>query len=143
MNKIASISLIELLVTMSILVILTKISFGAFYNLQIENRRQEAHSELIKLKSNLEQMAVSGYFKTTPVQSIMDVVSIPEISSKSITSPNGYYELTISGVDTTLNKYVLTATAKGIQAEKDSACLNITLTVTAEQEDQKLPQGCW
>lgn len=147
-NKLIALSLIELLITMSIVSVLLGISYSTLSSLKLESHRKEAHSELIKLKANIEQTALSGWMNGTPVSSYIDVATILNGQNKTITTPNGYYNIKVSSVSKTgtSSSYTLTATAVGVQA-KDTACPTIALIISADtsgvSEDTRTPTQCW
>ncbi|MGI9214194.1 MAG: type IV pilin protein, partial [Gammaproteobacteria bacterium] len=123
LNKLHAISLLELMITIAIVIILMAISFNSISSLQIENQRKEATSELLKLKSNIEQLAVSGYVGSAQVSSIMDVAA--KINSQNF--PNlKYYNITITITSGTDASYTLIATAKEPLATNDKNCPTIT-----------------
>ncbi len=141
LNKLHAISLLELMITIAIVIILMAISFNSISSLQIENQRKEAHSELIKLKSNIEQLAVSGYVGSTAVHSIMDVAAQLQLSSQFPALK--YYTISISLNSGATTSYTLTATAEEPLATQETTCREITLTVDTNNTDTKGPTGCW
>lgn len=129
-----ALSLIELLVTMSIVTVLLGISYGTLASVKLESRRKEAHSELIKLKANIEQTAISNS------KSVMEIInSLPPQDT-----PNRYYNIKASTTEP--SSYTLTATAIGTQ-EKDKKCPTILLIVSADSsgvsEDKRQSPECW
>lgn len=139
LNKLHAISLLELMITIAIAIILIAISFNSISSLQIENQRKEATSELIKIKSNIEQLAISGYVGSTAVNSIMDVAGT--INSQNFPTLK-YYTITIS-LNAGATSYTLTATATQSLAANDTACTAINLTVDTNNIDTKTPPECW
>lgn len=145
-RDLVALSLIELVATMTILVILTGFTLGGLSKFQVKNRRQEAYSSLIKLKANMEQAAITGTFMQQNVSSVIDVATIlnnngsPQIMS----TINGYYDISVTAVNPSNFGYTLSAAAQGQQALRDDAeCIQIELVVVANKDDQKLPQSCW
>lgn len=154
-NNINGISLIELIATMVIVSILIGVSYGSASGLKIDYRRKEAQNELIKLKANIEQIALSGRMSDgSSVTSSIDVANklATTTSASPIRTPNGYYNITVSNVVSTgaTPGYTLTATpvATGPQA-KDTSCPSISLVILAGQDDIKNPdandptKSCW
>ena len=139
LNKLHAISLLELMITIAIVIILMAISFNSISSLQVENQRKEATSELIKLKSNIEQLAISGYVGSTPVHSIMEVAAQLQLSSQFTTLNLKYYTISINAGATS---YTLTATAKP-SATQDDNCNTIDLIVNTDNIETKSNPGCW
>ena len=135
-KQISAVSLIDLTVTLSMVAILSGISFSTYSKLQIEHRRNEALVKVIKLKNNLQQMAISGG------TSVIDVIN--KISSNQITIPNetdGYYTYQVQ-LDNA--GYTIVATPiTGKSQEKDKTCKTIILRVIEGREDTKDPLECW
>lgn len=155
MNNTNAISLIELIATMVIVSILISVSYGTASGMKIEYRRKEAQNELIKLKANIEQIALSGKMSDgTSVISSIDVANKLAITTSAtpIQTPNGYYSITVSNVlpNGATPGYTLTATpvATGPQA-RDTSCPSISLIILAGQDDIKNPdagdptKSCW
>lgn len=141
-----ALSLIELVATMTILVILTSFTLGGLSKFQVKNRRQEAYSSLIKLKANIEQAAISGTFMQQNVSSVIDVATILNNngSPQIIATPNSYYNISVTAVNAASASYTLSAVAQGQQSLRDDAgCRQINLVVVANKDDQKLPSSCW
>lgn len=142
LNKLHAISLLELMITIAIVIILMAISFNSISSLQVENQRKEATSELIKLKSNIEQLAISGYVGSAPVHSIMDVADQLQLSSQLLKLK--YYTISITLNSGATPSYILTATAiEPLWSQEKEICRKITLTVDAENKDTKEPTECW
>lgn len=148
LNKLHAISLLELMITIAIVIILMAISFNSISSLQVENQRKEATSELIKLKSNIEQLALSGYVDSTPVRSIMQVAHTL-YTNKQIFPSLKYYTISISFTpstatfDTCCSSYTLTATATEPLATQDTTCKIIDLTVNTDNTETKPKPECW
>ncbi len=140
-KKLTAISLIELIVTLSIVSILIGISYSSASGIKMEYRRKEAQSELVKLKSNIEMLAISRQ------TSSLAIANGFLTDNKRITTQNGYYKIKVLSADpiptTRPNPgYILNAVAQGPQA-KDTPCGTISLRVSADQDDEKTPSECW
>ncbi len=151
MNKLNALSLIELIITMTIVSTLIAISSSTLSTLKLESHRKEAHSELIRFKASIEQFAISGRAPDgTPngakVDSSVAVAQKFKDLSKSITTPNNYYNIIVSAVNPsgTTPGYTLTATApSGSPQHKDTPCIAISLQILAGSDDVKTPDICW
>lgn len=140
-KKLTAISLIELIVTLSIVAILIGISYSSASGIKMEYRRKEAQSELVKLKSNIEALAMSGQ------TSSLAIATRFLTDNKRITTQNGYYAIKVLSADpiptTRPNPgYTLNAVAQGPQT-KDTPCKTMSLQVSAGQDDTKTPSECW
>ena len=148
MNKLNALSLIELIITMTIVSTLIAISSSTLSTLKLESHRKEAHSELIRFKASIEQFAISGRAPdgVTPINSSVHMADIFKTQGKSIATPNNYYNITVSAANQTGTPpgYTLTATApSGSSQFKDTPCKTISLTIKAGSEDEKTPTECW
>lgn len=139
LNKLYAISLIEVLITVAIVVVLMAISFNSITSLNVEGKRKEAHGELLKIKSIIEQLAVSGFVNNTPVNNIMDVAAIVQDQNFSNLK---HYTINIS-VATNNRSYTLTAAAIEPLRTQDPSCQNIILEVNINNIETKRPTNCW
>ncbi len=141
-KTLAALSLMELIISLSIVAILSYVSFSSLANVKVGYRRKEAQSELIKLKSSIQEEAVkygcsmvdiANWLNSGSSSGITACTSLPTTVSMPQT-PNGYYTLT-APVDSNHN-IILTATptAGGPQA-KDTSCPLITLCLPPDGSD--------
>lgn len=122
-----AITLIEMVVVLTIIAILAVVAFPSYQTYLIESRRSDA---IVGLRNN--QLLIENYMQqngTTPSSS--DV-------SLAITSPQGFYDLSYTQVDS--ENYELEATAANNSSqEQDTECVTITLI---SQMDTIYPTFC-
>jgi type IV pilus assembly protein PilE len=135
MKKHLAVSLIELLVTLAIIALLLSISFNTLANVKRENRRQEAHGEIIKLKASIEKMAFTNNSSVIDIVSDASMPKLTDDINTHILAPNEYYRLSISDIQTNApTGYTINATAVGSQ-DRDRQCAIISLIISSRRED--------
>jgi len=118
------ITLLELMITVSIIAILASIAYPSFQAHMLKSRRAEALEHLLSAQLKQEEQRVTSGSYTTDF-SKLGGASIDHYTFAS----------TVSGAS-----YTLTATAKsGSPQANDSGCTSLTLN----QQDQKTPANCW
>lgn len=121
-------SLMELLITITIIGILAAIAYPAYTDYLNRTRRSDARVALMNLATYLEHYYTENNSYTGATVAGLGLSS---------TSPEGFYTITISAIAAT--SYTLTATPTGAQAG-DTTCPTLTLTNT----NVKGPStACW
>ena len=123
MRRIVGFTLIELLVVLSTMGILTMIVYPSYLSYMLKTRRGEAKTELIKAQLK---------------QTSLHILNPSYSNDKSQLGLNNseYYLFTIVSASTTT--YSMKAVAQGIQSN-DTTCL----TLSIDQNNNKLPEVCW
>ena len=128
----AGFTLIELMIVVVIIGILAMIAYPAYRNYTVKSKRSDGYSALAAAATDQEKFYSQNMKYATSVEALN---TLNGITSTTLGSPEGYYQITTTGGDT----YTLTATAQEPQASADASCKNLTLTSAG----QKGPSGCW
>jgi len=104
-------TLIELVITISVLALLAGIAIPAYQDYVQRGRRSEAMSQLVEIANRQEQFYSDGNFRYTGTLSVL--------SFDTTSLPGGYYRLSIPTATT--GSYTLRADAQGTQAD-DTNC---------------------
>lgn len=139
-------TLIELMIALVIVAILAGLALPAYQDSVIKSRRSEAKAALLDLQNRMERYFID---KNTYVDAcITGATGCTAANSVlgSITTENGYYELSIPAP--TATAYILKATPKGAQT-KDTKCKTLTLSNTGAKGVEGSPPPtstaaeCW
>lgn len=133
-DKTKGFTLVELVIVLVIVGILSIIIVPAFKDQVRKSRRYDATSTLMSILSAEEQYRMKNTTYGT----------LANVWGGVTTTPEGYYNLSITG--NTATAYVLTATAASTdQALDDEAGVNCgTLTITVNGlSTTKTPNACW
>jgi type IV pilus assembly protein PilE len=133
-KKPSGMTLLELLITLSIIAILTMIGLPLYSQHFIHQNRIEAEITLEKLAASLEQYnTLNNSYKNATLSGL----GIPSTVAK-----NNY---TIAIADATDTDFLLTATPSETQAQKDNACLTLSLNSKGEKGITGAGQmdDCW
>lgn len=125
-------TLVELMITIFIAGILATIMFNSYSGHVKKSRRVDGKQTLLTIQLEQER-----YRATHPTYG-----SLANIGAAT-TSPNGYYNLSVSGTSATA--YTITATATGDQTsdkENGTSCTPLTLTINNGTET-RTPAACW
>lgn len=122
-------TLIELLITIVIVAVLAAIAIPAYTDFITRSRRSEATVALTEM-ANLEEKFFSNNLRYVAVTG-----SLPY----PISTPSGFYNLSILLPLPTTVGYTVRATAQPPQVTDDPNCVTISLTSVGV----KTPNGCW
>lgn len=146
MRRHAGFTLIEMLITVTILAILSRIAYVSYVSYSMRTAHADAKNALVNAAQVLER-CYSQYFYylngtgQTPC---------PIVANTSITSPNGYY--TITPTTLTATSYTLTAKPNSgtiVGDNKDLQCATFTLNnagtkgYTGTAPPAPDPHSCW
>ena len=134
MVKLNGVTLFELLITLSIIAILTMISFPIYTQHFIHENRIEAEIALEKLAANLEQYnTLNNTYKDATLSALN---TPPEVAKNT-------YHLVIT--NTSDSDFLITAVPTEDQAEKDPNCLTLSLNSKGEKgiTGQGQLNDCW
>lgn len=125
-------TLIDLLIAISILAILSSVTYPSFRHYLYISHRSDAHIGLLKL-ANLQEQFFLHAEKYASLDELM-----PISSKEGLLTEHGYYRIT---ANITPSSYLLTATAIGTQAN-DVDCLILTLAQDGFR-DSTSHEHCW
>ncbi len=136
-NKVKGFTLIEVMITVSIIGILAAVVYPSYSEFIWRSNRTEAQRELLRLANLQEQVFVDQRAYTSDLKDLGIAVSsdyeIPRDSAKKL------YKITAEAKVGT-RTFTLTAKAMGVQLKDETACQ----TLTVNQSGQKTPKtGCW
>lgn len=129
-------TLIELMIVVVIIGVLAMIAYPSYQNWTAQTRRSDAYTSLSQLANDLEKFYSECSAYTTNITSANRSCTAPAgpppgSLGKGATgnlSPNQYYQMSIATAPA--GGYLITATARGLQAEKDATCNTFTLSNT-------------
>ncbi len=134
LKKVRGFSLIEVMITLAILSIIAAFAIPSYQYAMMKSRRADAKVALSELAQAQEMFYTD---RRTYALNLGNTTSADTIRCQSFckmegalaVSPEGYYVLTIAprGGGTIATGFILTATARGIQLEKDTDCPVFTL----------------
>lgn len=129
-------TLIELLIVLAVIAILGAIALPMYRDYVVRTNRTDAIISLTEL-ANLQEKYFSNELAYTSTLSDLNY---------SATSPEGWYQLSISTGGTT--DYTLTATPIGTQDTDDPTCQQFTLNSVGQRSavdggDSDTTQTCW
>lgn len=135
--KTTGFSLIELLVTITIIAILTVVAYPSYLSYVQKTRRAEAQSDLLELANRQEMYYLDRHVYATDLDSELGMGADPFITE------NGYYSISTSSPVSTAVGFTLSATAIAAQAtDNDCATLSITQDQTKTATDAN-GTDCW
>lgn len=138
-------SLIELMIVIVIASILVSIAYPSYRQYINRARRSDGQSALLDLASKLERYYSEEH---TYASATINTGSNTDIASSN-TSPDGWYDLTISQANA--SSYTLQATPRNEQARADTLCQSLTLNSLGDKGISAGPGGsptgnednCW
>ncbi len=125
------ITLIELIVVVAIVAILASVGYPSYIDHITRTNRSEANRELVRIATLMEQYFVDHRRYTNNMTQL-------GLSADPFIVQSGDYSIDAAVVN---NTFVLTATARGEQASRDSACPTLSITETLEKS--ALSADCW
>lgn len=123
-------SLIELMITVSIVGILSAVTYPSYVDFVASTKRTEGQSELLRLANLEEQYYVDFRTYTDDLQLLGE-------DSAAIYTENKYYYIKVEKADA--SEFEMRAYAKDEQASNDSGCTPLTI----DHVGVKGPTGCW
>lgn len=130
-------TLIELMIAVAIVAILAKVAYPSFQSMILKSHRADGQGALQALQLAQEKYRVNNTSYSGALTDSTFARVCP--SSGNCYSPNGYYQMTVSGTSAT--GYTLTATAVGTQAN-DTSCATMTIVQDATSITYS-PTACW
>lgn len=128
-------TLIELLLTVTIVGILTAVGYSTYQNKMIEARRTEAKTKLMEVLQKEERYFNENNTYTNNVTQIG--------YSSPLYSDNNYYIITIAAnLNGLSDGIILTATPQGVQSN-DISCGNFILNSNGQKTISGAGTNCW
>lgn len=118
-------TLIELMVVVTIIGVVAAIAYPNYTQYTLRSNRSAAQSFILGVANKQEQYILDARQYT-------DKLATLNMTTPSEVSKN--YDITITGVAITPPAYTITATPKGTQAAKDTACKNLTINQAGKKE---------
>lgn len=129
-------TLIELMVAVAIVGILAAIAYPSYQAYVIRSNRTDATRALTVDAQALERCYSQNF----------TYLGCPTVTTTAISSPNGYYSVTIPAATLAASSYVITATpAAGSVQNKDGQCTSFSLDSSGTQTSTGTAsaQTCW
>jgi type IV pilus assembly protein PilE len=129
-------TLIELMIAIAIVGILSAVAYPSYTDYVTRSNRSEAQRELLRLANLQEQLFVDSRSYTANMKEL-------GMSADPFITESGLYSIdaTVSGTDSSKTSFVLTATAKGTQANRDAECLTFTVNELGKKSGKSA--DCW
>jgi type IV pilus assembly protein PilE len=139
-------TLIELMITVTVVAILAAVALPAFNNQIRKSRRTDARTMLLDLSARAERMysATNSYWDAASALTPVDL-GYPAGTAWPLASGGGYYTVNIS--NSTASTYTFTATVTGAQTT-DTTCKTFVVDNTGKQSaadssNADQTQTCW
>ncbi|GGI68884.1 type IV pilin protein [Shewanella gelidii] len=128
MNKQRGFSLIELMIALLIIGVVSSIAYPSYVQYVAQGTRSDGLAAIMRVANLQEQYYLDNRQYTTDMTEL-------GLDTDPFLTRDGDYQVDATGGTT----FTITATAKGAQATRDSACASITLT----ESGVKAPEECW
>lgn len=135
LHKIKGITLIELMVAIAIIGILSAVAYPSYVDFVLRSNRAEAQTELLRIANLQEQYYMDARTYTADMTDL-GLGADPFVNNN--TGGNYNFDATIADSG---NSFVLTATAIGNQASKDTDCTTFTVDQTGAKGAEST--FCW
>ncbi len=127
-------TLIEVMIVVAVIAIIAAIAYPSYQRQVARTTRADAHAALTTLANRQEQYYYDHRSYTTDTGAL-------GLPSPYVTE-NEHYSITVAAADGAITSgFTATATAQGVQASRDSACL--TLTINHRGEQGGASAECW
>jgi type IV pilus assembly protein PilE len=135
-------TLIELLITVAIVAVLASLAYPSFMGAIRKSRRVEAFDMTTRIQQAQERWRGDHSAYTTDLSPAPTGLGV-STTATSVTTPNGYYQLSVAvpaGAGAA-SGYTITATAAGSQTA-DTQCTTMTATMQTGRVTNA-PPACW
>lgn len=126
-------TLIEVMIVLAIIAILAAVAFPSYQETMIKNRRADGKIALTEAAARLERFFTENNNYGNTINNIGG-------SGGKLTSPEGYYSVSLANPCGNTSCFTLTAAPQGVQT-KDTKCGNLTLTHTGVRGGSAT--DCW
>ncbi|WP_112354082.1 type IV pilin protein [Shewanella benthica] len=121
-------SLIELMITVAIMGILAAVIYPSYTDFVAKGARADGLASLMRVANLQEQFYLDNRQYATDMNNL-------NLGADPYITDNGLYSVDSTGT----TSFTVIATAKGIQATRDSACITIQINDIGE----RTPAECW
>ncbi len=121
-------NLIELMITVAIMGILAVVVYPSYTDYVAKGARADGLASLMRVANLQEQFYLDNKQYTEDMKDL-------NLGADPYIADNGLYSIDSIGTD----DFTVTATAQGIQATRDSGCINIKINDIGE----RTPAECW
>lgn len=133
-------TLIELMITVVIVAILATVAYPSYLDYVRKGRLADGKAAILAVQLDQEKFRANCPSYAASITAANDCAA-GGLGHGSATSPDGWYNLTLGGVDA--NGYTVTATPQGDQVKQ--VCGNLSITVVGGEITARTPAttGCW
>ena len=138
-------TLVEILVTVTILAIIAAIAIPTYQNVVIKSNRTDAKTALNTLSNELARFYAVNRTYTTDMTNF----SLPSATAASALSEYGNFRVSIAaGADGIAKNYVISATTESVLQKRDSNCVSFSMTSAGQKSALNKTSGdsttnCW
>lgn len=134
-------TLIELMVTITIVGILSAVAYPMFMEQVRKTRRADAQSALLELSQYMERNYTNcNRYDTMTPPACTDAIALP-FDESPVDGADKYYDLSLSAVGETT--YTLVAVPKGGTMQASDRCGNMSITNAGEKTVSTAATDCW